>query len=139
MTDTPELRDIELAIGAGHLDGQLVDVLRAINQRLNGGPTQSKWLVRWGDEEFTEESLTMREVRRAEELSGTSWAAIHPMTSATSAAALLQAFLEVRMGFKANLAGKTVDEMTTEAMVDAIDQYEVEAPKADGDSETATT
>lgn len=133
--ETPQaLRDIELAISTGQLDHHLVDVLRAVNRRLTTGPTQSKWMLRWGDEVFTEESLTMKEVRRAEAISGMSWAALHPMTNGDSAAGLMQAFLECRQNMTPALAAKTVDAMTAEDMVDAIDQYEVEAPKAESDS-----
>lgn len=137
--DKPEaLRAFELAVGAGQLDGHLVAALNVVNRRFNTGPNQSKWLLRWGDEEYTEETLTMGEIKRVEELSGLSWVAVHPMTSAASAAALLQAFLEHRQNMTPALAAKTVNDMTTDAMVDIIDQYEVEAPKADSESPEPT-
>ena len=134
-------RSIEVRLGAGQLDGHLVDLLEAIQRRINGaGPTTAKWTLTWEGEVFREDEMTLDEVMRAEELSGSSWAAMKPMWKGGTAAALLRSFLEHRLGYTKARSAQVVGGLKVEDVVDMIGNVEVPAPKADsGFSEDETS
>lgn len=133
------LRTIEVNIAAGHLDNRLVDIMEVVSHRLNSGPTQALWTITYDGETYREDTMTLDEVCRAEDLAGTSWAALKPIWKGGYIRALLRSFLEHRQGMTGSQSKRIVGALTRDAALDMIGQVEVEAPKAGSEYDEAET
>jgi len=132
-------REFEVQLNAGNFDSKIVDVIGACGKRLESGPTEQKWTLTWEGEVFREDEMTLDEICRAEDLAGTSWAALKPIWKGGYLRALLRAFLEHRQGMPESVSKKVVGSMTRDAALDIIGMVEVEAPKAVSESDEDVT
>lgn len=145
-----DVSDVVAAIADGQLDGNLDDVVLAIVDRARTGATSFYWRIRADGDEWTQETVTLGELKFAEphcKVSdpkvGVRRAQIHeidPRASAEHLVALLTAhFLKVD-GLPLSDAIKKAENYPASALAEMVGEYEVPAaPKGDGASTASTT
>lgn len=149
MTDTQTIID---EIVAGAHDGSLDDIVVAVVERAKTGEVLFPWRIRFDGDEWTQESVTLGELKFAEQhchvtdvLPGgmtrqrpATYREINPRANAEHALALVMAHLHKAQGVPLGEAVKRAEAITHTELNDMIDEYEVPGrPKAA--SEPSTT
>lgn len=144
-----DVTDVVSAIADGQLDGQLDDIVLAVVDRARTGATSFYWRIRADGDEWTQETVTLGELKFAEPhckvsdpRTGLRRAQIHeidPRTSAEHLVALLTAhFLKVD-GLPLADALKKAEHYPASALAEMVGEYEVVNPPKDAEASTAST
>lgn len=127
-------------IAEGRMDGQLADIMTAVQSRAAAGATAFYWSAEYDGVRFTEQDVTLDELETAERLSGRNWSYIAPAASAGACRALFTAVLMHRHNLTEQAAKDRVASWPVDGVLKGIGQYEVTgAPFGDGaDGATST-
>lgn len=131
MTTTRiDIGKVRAEILSGRHDQDLSGLVQAVRERVRQEQTLAwRWKITLGDDEWTEETVTLAEIQVVEKVTGKSWLELNPTTSAVHLAAYMYAHL-VRGGTSDDEARRVVDSMSVMAAADCVDQYVTElAPK----------
>ncbi len=125
---SPRYEDVRAAVLAGDYDSRILDLADALTARLGAenGPRTS-WRVTIGDQDMTEEDITVGECIQIEKLTGGTWHLLKPGDSAE----ITQAFAVVcalRSGCTHEEALKRVSAMTVTDLVGAITRDQAAPP-----------
>jgi hypothetical protein len=149
--------EITAAIDAGELDGNLDPIATAIVNRSRSGAVQMAWRLRYDGDEWTEQTVTLGELKFAENHAAIidhdirgfpvrrralMWE-IDPRGNAEHAVALIVAHLHKAQGVSLEDAIKRAEAIPANQLADVIGEFEVVAgidlPKDDPISEASTT
>lgn len=145
MTITPD--SVVEAIKDGTLDGHLETVVSAMVDRVRAGAIEIMWRIRYDGDEWTQQSVTLGELKFAEqhchviEAGGRRPASrieINPRVTAEHALALIVAHLHKAQGVALSDAVKRAESITATELDAMVDEYEVVRPPKD-DSILSTT
>lgn len=125
MTTDKVIADIR----AGRHDGQLLSIVESIRARLAAAGGATRWKITVDGFELTEESVTVREVRLAQEIAGCTWHDLDPRSNADHFAAVVVAHLVKVKGMPRAEAEARVDEMPMSEVTSALAEYEVPSGK----------
>jgi hypothetical protein len=137
--DTPTAEDeafaaLNLAIIGGDYDMHLSDLAKAVGIRAMVGNVASKWKMKLGALELTEDELTFEEVAEWSKAAGVSWTELRPLSADINLCrTLLLVLLETRLGLTGEPALDQLRTYRAAEVVDAFSAYEVElSPLVDG-------
>ena len=133
MTDTAKV--VGEILAGGH-DGHTLEIVEAVQVRMATGFVQTRWILRHGDIEVTEETVTVGEIRTVEQYLSAArggrvtWLQIDPRENAGDFMAVLAVLLQTRGGMSLPEAEKVVAGIAMGDIKEHIDQYELApAPK----------
>ncbi len=115
-------------IKLGKYDGNLQDVMTAIQFRAAGGATSFRWQLTLDEVNITEDNVTLGELVDIEKLLDVSWVSINPARSAQQCTAILEVGLRHRTDLDDAAVKKRVGDLTAEEAFECLDQYEVVRP-----------
>ena len=118
-------------IKAGNFDGDLTDILKAVNFRMSTGQVATRWKIDLDDLEVTEDDMTVGELEQIEKALGINWSQIQPLRSASTAGAMLRVFLQTRGDKSEEEADELVTAMRLDELLKAVERYEVVDPPLD--------
>jgi hypothetical protein len=144
-----ELDDVTTAIAAGELDGQLEPLVAAVVARVRAGAVDIRWRMRYEGDEWTQDSVTLAELKFAEQHCWTfeqgvgrrraTRVEINPRVTAEHALALLIAHLTEAQGMPLHEATKRAGAVTAAELDGIVDEYEVVKPPKDGSAASTTS
>ncbi len=148
-----DVDDITAAIAAGDLDGQLEPIVAAAVARVREGAVEMRWRIRFDGDEWTEDSVTLGELKFAEQhchvdayndrglpyRRRATRVEIDPRVHAEHALALIIARLTKvdRVGLAE--ATKRAEAITAADLAGIVGEYEVVRPKDAGSPESTTS
>lgn len=117
---------------AGRHDGQLVDIMEAIGQRVRTSDVRLCWRLRLDGEAWDEQTITSGELAFAEKLLKISYVGIEPKSRIEHRIALVIAHLHKVHGVEVEKAVERAEAMTLPDQEQMFEMYEVDDnPKAD--------
>lgn len=116
-------------IMAGRHDGDLQAITDAIRHRVKDGATSFRWKITLGDDEWTEETLTLGEVGWVERITGKTWLDVGRPgeTGAVTAAYVVAHYISVG-GMEYDAAREKVAGLNAGDVALAVSEYEVPKP-----------
>jgi hypothetical protein len=139
VTLTPDT--VVEAIQAGTLDGHLETIVSAMVDRVRAGAIEIVWRIRYDGDEWTQQSVTLGELKFAEQhchvISATGGrrqatrVEINPRVTAEHALALIVAHLHKAQGVPLADAVKRAEAITATELDAMIDEFEVVRPPKD--------
>lgn len=115
--------DVRELIASGDLDGDLVDVIEWVRDRLIAAQIETRWVFRWDGHEWPQESVTMGEARMIQRLTGLKWHMIDPLDDAEHLAAFFVSLIHHRLDVPVADAEKQVNARTADEMAEAVGRY----------------
>ena len=129
-----EVEDLKAQILNGFFDGHLVEVSKAIQQRVSTGEVAVRWVMRLDDLTVAEDDLTLDEFFLWERTAGKSWQQLRPLASAADCRALLLVLAQERQGLDYDAAKAWVSALPAKRVLESFSEVEVtEAPFASAD------
>ena len=135
-------------ITAGDFDGHLDDIVLAILERARSGAVVFKWRLRLDGDEWTQDSVTLGEMRFAEQYCHVTddngnrrpamYSELDPRTSAEHAVGLIVAHLHKAQDLPLAAALKRAESITAAELADVVGEYE-QNPVPKDDSEASTS
>lgn len=117
-------------IGLGRFDQDLLAIVEAIKPRITEGAIQVRWKLTHDDCSFTEDSVTIGEIRTVEKFTGLSWFEINPRSSAEQMVALLAAHNAKAHGMAADEALAQAEGLSLADVAKMLSEYQID-PKDD--------
>ena len=113
-------------IALGRHDEDLPEIVEAVGLRAVERRVEVRWRLTFGDIVIDEDSITVGELCRVEEMTGKTWVVLNPRRSAGAAKAFLQAALEHREDLSAADASARVDAMSASDLAGALTEYVID-------------
>lgn len=139
MTTTKDpSKKIVAEILTGRHDGHFDDFIKAMQERAADGAVAFRWRLRFGDHDWTEETVTLGEIEAAERLAGTTWINLNPRSSARHCLALIIARLHKIDGLDIAAAREKAETVSGAQLADVVSEYEVVSPPKDPGTSTTS-
>lgn len=129
MTDKTKKLIADIALG--RYDDDLLDIVDAIKPRFTDGALQVRWKLTHDDCEFTEDSVTIGEIKAVERFTGLSWFEINPRSSAEQMVALLAAHNAKVHGMTPDEALSKAEELPLADVAKMLSEYQVDPKEED--------
>jgi hypothetical protein len=143
-----DLDTIAAEIAAGDHDGHLDDIVLAVVERARAGAVRFYWRLRVDGDEWTEESVTLGELKFAETVARVTengrtrpaqMAELNPRIYADHCMALIVAHLHKAQGLPLEDAVKKAETLTAAEVAEAVSEYEVVRAPLDDPGSAAST
>lgn len=124
------IADLSAEIIEGRYDGHMVDIVQAVQARFMKSSSRKLWRIRFGGDEWTEESITLGEVTMVERALNVPWTELDPAAEGKHLEAPIAAHIAKRDGVKFSEALTEAESMTMGELLEVLTHYEkAPAPK----------